>query len=59
MLEVYAQTPTHYPTGSNPMEFTTMNILVYIVFPVVLFVFLYFANKRKKKKKADAGEQAG
>lgn len=50
MIQVYAQTPTHYPTGQNPMEFTPMNILVYIVFPVLLFVFLFLARRRKKKK---------
>ena len=50
MSEVYAQTPTHYPTGSNPMEFTPFNILVYIVFPLLLFVFLFLNRRRKKKK---------
>jgi len=54
MSEVYAQTPTHYPTGQNPMEFTAVNILVYIVFPVLLFVILIL-NRRHKKKK-DNGE---
>ena len=50
MTQVYAQTPTHYPTGKNPMEFTPVNILVYIVFPVLLFVFLILSRRRKKKK---------
>lgn len=57
MLEVYAQQPTHYPSGGEPVEFTTINILVYIVFPVLLFVFLFFANKKKKKKAEEKNDQ--
>jgi RsiW-degrading membrane proteinase PrsW (M82 family) len=52
---VFAQTPTHYPTGSDPMEFTVVNILVYIVFPVLLFVFWFFV-RRKQKGKIDGGK---
>lgn len=58
MAEVFAQQPTHYPSGGEPMEFTTINILVYIVFPLLLFLFLFLANRRKKKKKV-ADENAG
>jgi len=58
MSVVFAQQPTHYPSGGEPMEFTTINILVYIVFPVLLFVFLFFANRKKKKKKENL-ENAG
>ena len=53
MAEVYAQTPTHYPTGSNPMEFTTGSILVYIVFPLLLFVIAILVRRHKKKVKKD------
>jgi hypothetical protein len=53
MSVVYAQTPTHYPTGQDPMEFTAVNILVYIVFPVLLFVILILTRRRKKKKNKD------
>jgi hypothetical protein len=49
MSEVYAQTPTHYPTGRNPVEFTTVNILVYIVFPVLL-VAIWILIRRNQKK---------
>ena len=55
MTTVYAQTPTHYPTGKNPVEFTPVNILVYIVFPLLLFVFVIL-SRRKKKKKNTEGE---
>lgn len=54
MSVVFAQAPTHYPSGSDPMEFTVINILVYIVFPVLLFV-LWFLVRRSQKKKANGG----
>jgi len=53
MTTVYAQTPTHYPTGKNPVEFTPVNILVYIVFPLLLFAFVILSRRRKKKKNTD------
>ncbi|MCK4992488.1 MAG: hypothetical protein KAS29_18445 [Bacteroidales bacterium] len=53
MSEVYAQTPTHYPTGRDPMEFTPVNILVYIVFPLLLFTILILTRRRKKHKDND------
>jgi hypothetical protein len=45
------QTPTHYPTGSNPVEFTLGNILVYIVFPDVLVVTWILVRTIQRKKK--------
>jgi len=56
MTEVYAQSPTHYPTGKDPVVFTPVNILVYIVFPLLLLVFLILSRRRKKKK--DSEERA-
>ena len=53
MTEVYAQTPTHYPTGRNPVEFTTINILVYIVFPVLLVTIWILLRRSQKKKDND------
>jgi hypothetical protein len=50
------QTPTHYPTGSDPVEFTLGNILVYIVFPVVLVV-TWILVRRIQRKRND-GENA-
>ena len=55
MATVFAQAPTHYPTGNYPMEFTLVNILVYIVFPVLLFVIAILI--RRKKKHRDREEQ--
>ena len=55
MAGVFLQAPTHYPTGNYPMEFTPVNILVYIVFPVLLFVIAILI--RRKKKRRDHGEQ--
>ena len=53
MSVVFAQAPTHYPSGSYPMEFTAVNILVYIVFPVLLFL-LWILVRRSQKKKANS-----
>lgn len=49
MHEVYAQAPTHYPTGSDPMEFTVGNVIVYIVFPVLLVVIWILLRRRKRE----------
>jgi len=54
MSSVFAQTPTHYPTGGDPVEFTVVNILVYIVFPALLFVgFVVLRQRQKKKERSD------
>jgi hypothetical protein len=53
MTTVYAQTPTHYPTGKDPVVFTPVNILVYIVFPLLLFAFVIVSRRRKKKKTSE------
>jgi hypothetical protein len=55
MSKLYAQTPTHYPTGSDPIDFTLGNILVYIVFPVVLVVLWILIRRRKKP--ADSSDE--
>jgi hypothetical protein len=52
---LYAQTPTHYPTGQNPVDFTPGNILVYIVFPVVLVVLWILI--RRSQRKQSGGEK--
>jgi len=51
MGTLYAQTPTHYPTGSNPVTFTAGEIIVYIVFPVLLFAFVIFYRRHTSSKK--------
>ena len=45
-----AQTPTHYPTGTDPVDFTPVNIIVFIVVPV-LMVLVYFWYRRYIHKK--------
>ncbi|HER10197.1 MAG TPA: hypothetical protein ENO20_14930 [Bacteroides sp.] len=44
-----AQTPTHYPTGKNPVQFNLVNILLFIVFPVLLVV-LWVVIRRSGRK---------
>jgi len=44
---LFAQTPTHYPTGEHKVDFTFINILIYIVFPVLL-VFIWIVIRRRK-----------
>jgi len=45
--QLFAQTPTHYPTGENRVDFNFVNILIYIVFPVLLVVIWILIRKRK------------
>ncbi len=44
-INLQAQTPTHYPTGTDPVDFTPVNIIVYIVVPVLL-VLIYLWYRR-------------
>ena len=55
--EIVAQTPTHYPTGNDPVRWTPVNIIVYIVIPVVLVV-LWIVLRRRKTKKTEEKENA-
>lgn len=50
-----AQTPTHYPTGKDPVQFNLVNILLFIVFPVLLVVawVLIRRNARKSDREKD------
>lgn len=45
-----AQTPTHYPTGNDPVRWSAVNIIVYIVIPVALVVIWIILRRRKTKK---------
>jgi membrane protein DedA with SNARE-associated domain len=47
-----AQQPTHYPSGNDPIRWTPINIIVYIVIPVVLIVAWIIMRRRKTKKKS-------
>lgn len=44
-----AQTPTHYPTGQNKVDFDFVNILIYVVFPVLLVVIWRLIRKRRSQ----------
>jgi hypothetical protein len=50
---LHAQTPTHYPTGQNKVEFTFINVLIYIVFPVLLVVLWIVIRRRKPGADSD------
>lgn len=51
--ELIAQQPTHYPSGGEPVRWTPINIIVYIVIPVVLIVVWIVMRSRKTKKKQE------
>lgn len=51
--ELIAQQPTHYPSGNDPVRWTPVNIIVYIVIPVVLIVAWILIRRRKTKEKQD------
>ena len=47
-----AQSPTHIDTRrKDPKPFTLDDILLYIVFPVLLFIAAYFGRRYQKKIK--------
>jgi hypothetical protein len=48
-MHLFAQTPTHYPTGQNKVDFSFINIIIYIVFPVLLVGIWLLIRKRKKQ----------
>jgi hypothetical protein len=52
MGELLAQSPTHIDTRrKDPKPFTLDDILLYIVFPVLLFIAAYFGRRYQKKLK--------
>jgi hypothetical protein len=49
-----AQSPTHYPSGNDPVEFTPVNIIVYIIGPILLvIIYLWYRRYLSNKKKAE------
>lgn len=51
-IELLAQSPTHIDTRrKDPKPFTLDDILLYIVFPVLLFIAAYFGRRYQKKLK--------
>lgn len=56
---LFSQTPTHYPTGKNPVEFDLGSVLLYIVFPVVLVLaWLLIRSRKKKKEEEEQGQDS-
>jgi hypothetical protein len=52
MSALLAQSPTHIDTRrKDPKPFTLDDILLYIVFPVLLFIAAYFGRRYQKKLK--------
>ncbi len=52
-----AQTPDFYPpTNPDPVEFTLLNIFLYIILPLLLIV-AFLLYRRSKKKKAREKEK--
>jgi hypothetical protein len=50
LSELLAQSPTHIDTRrKDPNPFTLDDILLYIVFPVLLFIAAYFGRRYQKK----------
>jgi hypothetical protein len=50
--ELLAQSPTHIDTRrKDPKPFTLDDILLYIVFPALLFIAAYFGRRYQKKLK--------
>ena len=50
LLDLVAQSPTHIDTRrKDPKTFTLDDILVYIVFPILLFTFVLFLRRYQKK----------
>jgi len=52
-----AQTPDMYPTPNpDPVEKTTLNVVLYIVLPVLLVVIYLLYRKSLKKREKDKKE---
>jgi len=56
--EILAQTPTHYPTGKSPMQFNLVNILLFIVFPVLLVVAWIWIRRSARKGDQERDERS-
>ena len=58
--DLLAQSPTHIDTRrKDPNPFTLDDILLYIVFPVLLFIAAYFGRRYQKRlrEQKDATEE--
>jgi hypothetical protein len=59
--DLIAQSPTHIDTRSkDPKPFSLDDVLIYIVFPILLFIGVWRARANTKRKREEAGkERAG
>jgi hypothetical protein len=58
LVEIIAQSPTHIDTRrKEPNPFTLDDILLYIVFPALLFLAVLWARRYQKKKKEESDHQ--
>ena len=56
MVFLVAQAPTGIDTrAKDPNPFTLDDILLYIVFPVILFATAYLVHRRQKKQAKQKG----
>jgi uncharacterized protein YacL len=47
-----AQIPDLLPTGeTEPIELTTLNIVIYFVLPIVIFIIYFWYRKSKRENK--------
>ncbi len=50
-LTASGQTPEMYPPPvPEPLELTPLNVILYIVIPVLLVIFLIYYRRRKRKQ---------
>jgi len=50
-LTASGQTPEMYPPPvPEPLELTTLNVILYIVIPVLLVIFLIYYRRRRKRR---------
>jgi heme/copper-type cytochrome/quinol oxidase subunit 2 len=56
-MKVHAQTPTNYPPSeSEPLDFNTFNIILYIILPI-LMVVAFFLSRRYFRKRQQANKE--
>lgn len=54
--EVFSQAARNIPRDAGPVQWTFGNIIVFIVFPILLVVFLFFYVKKLTRDKIEEKE---
>lgn len=54
--EVFSQAARNIPRDAGPVQWTFGNIIVFIVFPILLIVFLFFYVKKLTRDKIEEKE---